>query len=227
MRSFLAPPSVGSVLSLLVMVFLGLGGACGGKQATAGAGGGGDGAAGDGGAVVRVPIPESCDDPKAAAAAAHEAGKPAALVALADCEHLRWGAMELGRGDAREAFEAKLAEIAALYAEAGTLAAAGKAGGPGVTVKYVIGAAIRTGDLYRAAMGRTTKVGAAGKAPEYKLKARAAYENGLVTAASTDEEMRLDIDISDWVKAGCAGLRTVGGQERRFKVCNPWRESWR
>jgi hypothetical protein len=46
-------------------------------------------------------------------------------------------------------------------------------------------------------------------------------------ADGTDKETRLDVDISDWVKAGCSGYKAVGGDSRKYKVCNPWKESWR
>lgn len=170
--------------------------ACAGKQTKSGAAD----AVAETPAVPSVPVPASCDEPAAAASAARasdDAGeKTSAVFALAECEHLRWGAA------ARRSDE-KLGQIAALYAEA----IAGK------VPKYVIGGNVRTGDLYIVAGN--------------KQKARESYENGLNAADATDTNTRLDLDISDWVKAACKGIHQVGGQERQFKVCNPWKESWR
>jgi hypothetical protein len=194
----------------------------------AGCGGGsGKAGAGDPAKQAEAPapapaVPESCDEPAAAAKEARAGGEAsdtdriAAVFALAECEQLRLGVMELDE-DARAAYEAKLREIVALYTEAVE----------GPVPKYVIGGHVRTGDLYLRAMGAATKLGAAGSAPEYKAKARASYESGLGAADSTDRETRLDLDISDWVKAGCKGLVQVGVKERKFKVCHPWKDSWR
>jgi hypothetical protein len=145
------------------------------------------------------PVPANCDEPAQAASSARNAEdsseKTSAVFALAECEHLRWGA--------KKDNAAKLKDIADLYAEA----IAGK------VPKYVIGGHVRTGDLFREA--------------GEQQKAKEAYENGLTAADGTDSNTRLDLDISDWVKAACKGVHSFGGEERRFKVCQPWKESWR
>jgi hypothetical protein len=181
---------------LVAALALGLA-ACGGKQAKDGAseGGGAEGAP----PPPTVPVPESCDEPEAAAAEAREGDKPPAVFALAECQHLRWAAAEKAGGQA----EAKLADIAALYGEA--IASQ--------VPKYVIGGHIRTGDLYLAA--------------GQKMKARESFETGLNVATDTEAGTRQELDVADWIKAACKHVKQLGGNEGRFKVCHPWKEAWR
>ena len=190
--------------------------ACGGKQPTGGAAEEEKAAA----AGPAVPVPESCDEPAAAVKAARadeSAGdKVAAVFALAECEQLRLGVIPLERGS-KAAFQAKLEEIAGLYAEA--------AGGQ--VPKYVIGGHVRTGDLFAYAGKNARKLGVGDSAKDFQAKAKQSYESGLGVADSTDKEARQDLDIADWVKAGCKALRDMGNQEKRFKVCHPWKDSWR
>ena len=146
------------------------------------------------------PVPASCDEPAAAAAAARKAEDPGETTSAV----FELAECEQLRWRADTSHPAdKLKEIVALYAEAigGNLP------------KYVIGGHVRTGDLYLAASD--------------KQKARTSYESGLTAADGADTNTRLDLDISDWVKAACKGTHQLGGQENKFKVCHPWKESWR
>ena len=146
------------------------------------------------------PVPVSCDEPAAAAAAARKAEDPGETTSAVFA--LAECEQLRWRADASHPAD-KLKEIVALYAEAIQ----------GNLPKYVIGGHVRTGDLYLAASD--------------KQKARAAYEHGLDAADGADTNTRLDLDISDWVKAACKGAHELGGQESKFKVCHPWKESWR
>jgi hypothetical protein len=146
------------------------------------------------------PVPASCDEPAAAAKTARAGDDPAEKTSAV----FALAECEHLRWRADKSHPAdKRDEIVALYAEA----VAGK------EPKYVIGGHVRTGDLYLVTAD--------------KPKARAAYEEGLGAADGADASTRLDLDISDWVKAACKGTHQLGGQETRYKVCHPWKESWR
>jgi hypothetical protein len=189
--------------------------ACGGKQATAQ---GDQAAAGD--APPPVVVPASCDEPAAAAKAARADDstddKVAAVFALAECEQLRLGVLPLVK-DSRDRFQAKVGEIAGLYAEVIDAK----------VPKFVIGGHVRTGDLYGYAVASARKLGVGDSAGDWKAKAKESYESGLDAADATDKEARQDLDIADWVKSGCKALRELSDQDVRFKVCHPWKDSWR
>lgn len=193
------------MLRFFATVALVLAAACGG---TRGAGGPGQ----PGSATPPVPVPENCDAPQAQAGTARagddQAAASAAVFALAECERIRLAA---GKSDAGLA--TKVSEVNGLYDEAG---------GEGRPRKWIIGRHIRRADLLAAAAKRP-----GGGGDDWKRQAREGYEAGLAMADETDEETRLDTDIAEFVKAGCEGYRALGGQERRFKVCNPWKSSWR
>ena len=153
--------------------------------------------------VPAVPVPENCDEPAAAATAARAATGEDAAGEKTSAIFALAECEQLRFGADKAHPQAKLDEIVALYAEAME----------SKVPKYVIGGHIRTGDAYNTASN--------------KQKAREAYESGLSAADGTDSNTRLDLDISDWVKDACKNIHQLGGQERQFKVCQPWKQSWR
>jgi hypothetical protein len=167
-----------------------------------------------------VPVPADCNDPderlKAARAGADAEEVPAAVFALAECEAARLGGVKLSTATL-EAFSTRLAGVVALYDEVATHPAP----------KWQIGAAIRLGDLYYTSSEQASKAALKHEVGEWREKARGAYDAGLTVADSTPADTRLDVEISDWVKSACRGLRGTGGNAKKYKVCSPWKESWR
>jgi hypothetical protein len=167
--------------------------------------------------------PENCDD-FAARVQAAPAGEPeeraSAVFAQAECEHARLAATTLDAGG-RADYETRLAAVAGLYAE---VAESG-------LDKWVIGAWVRTGDLYRAAAAAAEKAALGDAVRAWQVEARKAYEAGLGRADAVSKDVRFDVEVADWIKAGCKGLGAAGvgsgGVAKKFKVCSPWKESWR
>jgi hypothetical protein len=148
-------------------------------------------------ATAPVVVPSDCEAPKARAVEARPTGGEAMAGAV-----FALAECEQLRFAARQDTRLGVEAILALYDEASTAD----------LPKYAIGAPIRKADLLRSAGRKDVKE---------------LYEKGLGHADGTDKETRLDVDISDWVKAGCKGYKAVGGNERKYRVCNPWKESWR
>jgi hypothetical protein len=123
----------------------------------------------------------------------------AAIFAQAECEQARLVGQDAG--DAPD----RVTMIEKLYDEAATLA-------PG---KFTIGAAVRRGDLYRALAG--------GKGGARVTKA---YEAGLAAADDAGMEVRMDVEVSSWIKTACAFTRKAEAPSKHV-VCKPWGGAWR
>lgn len=150
--------------------------------------------------------PPTCGAAERDAAASREIGGPEAaraVFALAECEHARFAET----GAPRDA-DAWVPAIVALYDEAAKLS-------PG---KWPIGAAVRTGDLYRISAGRG--------ASDAAEKARVAYQAGLREADEAAMEVRMDIEVADWIKGACEALGDALGRSQHV-VCRPWGGGWR
>jgi hypothetical protein len=165
-------------------------------------------------------IPKSCDDLAAAAKQARAGTEPeekaATILAQADCEQARLGPVKLtaaGKSD----YDARVASTAALYDEVIALG----------LDKWTIGGQVREGELYGVAETAAKKAAMPAAAADWRAKRRPLYEAGLGAADKASKDVRFDVEVSDWIKSGCAGLRNLQLDDKRFKVCNPWKESWR
>jgi tetratricopeptide (TPR) repeat protein len=151
----------------------------------------------EGKARPRAPRPVPvCDQLVLDAQAARQAGgseAAEAVFALAECKGARVAASAGG---------AELGETAALYDEAAQAA-------PG---RWALGAAVRKGELYRAA-------GAADQA-------LAAYQVAVGHAEAMPQELRMDVEVADWIKLACRQLASAGKPPTQV-VCRPWGGAWR
>jgi hypothetical protein len=162
--------------------------------------------------------PADCTAAEAAVAEAKAGAEPDTLAAarfvLAECERARIGAVALD-GPTRQAYAQRLEATAAIYRD---VIDAG-------LDKWTIGGWIRTGSLYGGAVAAAGRGGVKADVATWRERAREAFEAGLTAADGAHRDVRFDVEVADWIKAGCVALGDAG--RKRFKVCRAWKDAWR